>query len=145
MAKTFNIVGVSRVRANAPLKLRVANGKNTDSRTKVLVRNGHADVMLVALETAVDKIGARAFLATNHPELFAQLKVVKVKGEKAAVVETAEAPAETAAVVETAAEAPAETAAEVVLTPEAKLALKRAKDAERKRAKRAAEKAAQAA
>jgi len=122
MTKLFNVVGVSRVRAGAALKLRVANGK-PERRARILDRNGHADVMLVAVPNGVSKADAFAFLQTNYPALAAQIKVKAPKATE--TVATATAPA--------------------VQTPEEKLAAKRAKDAARKREKRAAEKAAKLA
>lgn len=124
MTKLFNVVGVSRVRAGAALKLRVANGK-PERRARILERNGHADVMLVAVEAGVTKGDALAYLQANYPALAGQIKVKAQKVAATETVATATAPA--------------------VLTPEEKLAAKRAKDAARKREKRAAAKLANAA
>jgi len=131
MSKLFNVVGVSAVRAGAPLKFRVANGKPA-RRARILERNGHADIFLVSLEVALGKDAAIAAFKAMHTE-YADIDAAKRKAPARAekVAPVVEAP-----VVET------ET---VELSAAAKLALKRAKDAARKREKRAAEKAAKLA
>ena len=126
MSKLFNVVGVSAVRAGAPLKFRVANGKPA-RRARILERNGHADIYLVSLDVALDKDAAIAAFKTMHTE-YADIDAAKRKAPAK--------PEKAAPVVET------ET---VELSAAAKLALKRAKDAARKREKRAAEKAAKLA
>lgn len=131
MSKLFNVVGVSAVRANAPLKFRVANGKPA-RRARTLERAGCVDIFLVSLETSMPKDAAIAAFKAMHPE-YADIDAAKRKPK--AKVEAA-APVVEAPVVET------ET---VELSAAAKLALKRAKDAARKREKRAAEKAAKVA
>lgn len=130
MSKLFNVVGVSAVRAGAPLKFRVANGKPA-RRARILERNGHADIFLVSLETTLSKDAAIAAFKALHTE-YADIDAAKRKAPKAEKA----APVVEAPVVET------ET---VELSAAAKLALKRAKDAARKREKRAAEKAAKLA
>ena len=130
MSKLFNVVGVSAVRAGAPLKFRVANGKPA-RRARILERNGHADIFLVSLETALSKDAAIAAFKALHTE-YGDINAAKRKAPKAEKA----APVVEAPVVET------ET---VELSAAAKLALKRAKDAARKREKRAAEKAAKLA
>lgn len=123
MAKLFTVVGVSRLRAQDPFKLRVANG-SAKGRAKRLERCGHVDVSLFATE-AMSKDQALVWLASEHPKLAAQLKAKAVKAPKAAAK----------AVV------PEVKVVDAPLSAAAKLALKRLKDAARKREKRAAEKA----
>lgn len=143
MTKLFNVVGVSRVREGAALKLRVANGK-PERRMRILERNGHADVALFLVEPAVSKDDALVWLQANYAEIAALVTPRKTKVVKNTTETVAETATETVA--ETATEAVVETATEVVeLTADQKLAAKRAKDAQRKREKRAAEKAAKLA
>ena len=123
MVKLFSVVGVSKLRAQDPFKLRVANG-SAKGRAKRLERCGHVDVALFEVEP-MTKEKALAWLQVEHPALAAQLKAKPAKAVKAAKVE----PVKEVAVVD------------VALSPAAKLALKRAKDAARKREKRAAAKA----
>jgi hypothetical protein len=120
MPKLFKIAGVSRLNANAGFKLRVANGK-LSARQKVLERNGHVDIQLVDLPHEMSKPQILAWFSLDKPSLAAKLDGKAPKEE----------PAKEAKVVE--------------LTKDAKLLLKRAKDAARKREKRAAEKAAKLA
>lgn len=128
MSKLFNVVGVSAVRAGAPLKFRVANGKPA-RRARTLERAGCVDIFLVSLETSVSKDAAIAAFKVMHPE-YADIDAAKRKPK--AKVE-AEAPV---------AQVPEKVeVVEVELSAAAKLALKRAKDAARKREKRAAAKA----
>ena len=127
MSKLFDVVGVSAVRAGAPLKFRVANGKPA-RRSRILERNGHADIFLVSLEVALSKDAAIAAFKALHTE-YADIDAAKRKAP--AKVEAVAAP-----VVET---------VSVELSAAAKLALKRTKDAARKREKRAADKAAKLA
>lgn len=131
MTKLFTVVGVSRLRAQDPFKLRVATG-SAKGRAKRLVRCGHADVSLFETEP-MSKMQALVWLNSEHPELVAQIGR-KTKAPK------------TAAVVEAVAEvAPEVTVVDVALSAASKLAIKRAKDAARKREKRAAERAAREA
>ena len=134
MVKLFSVVGVSRLRAQDPFKLRVANG-GADSRAKRLVRCGHVDVSLFDVD-AMSKEAALNWLELNHPQLAAQIgsKQVKSVRGKSEVVKVAAKAVEPEVVV-----------VDVALSPAAKLALKRMKDAARKREKRAAEKAAKLA
>ena len=136
MTKTFNIVGVSRVRADGPLKVRVANGDNTKGRTRVLERAGNVDIQLFAVAPPVTKEGAIAFLAERG-----LINTAETETPVSAETETTETetPATAAETTET------EEETEVEVSPAAKLAIRRAKDAARKRAKRAAEKAARQA
>lgn len=134
MVKLFSVVGVSRLRAQDPFKLRVANG-GADARAKRLVRCGHVDVNLFDT-VSMSKEDALNWLEVNHPKLAAQLankQVKSVRGKSKVVKVVAKA-------VE-----PEVEVKDVPLSPAAKLALKRMKDAARKREKRAAEKAAKLA
>lgn len=161
MTKMFDVVGVSRTRADQPYKLRVANGK-PEARQKVLERGGHVDVMLVQVAPPVTKEQALDWLKANYPDLAAQLKVRAAKSKTdAEAVENDEAGAdvEVEPAVEPAADAVPEVATEAAepevatevevtdaaLSPAAKAALRRVRDAARKREKRAAAKAAAAA
>lgn len=136
MTKLFDIAGVSRVRAGAPLKFRVANGKPA-RRARTLERAGCVDIQLFSIEP-MSKEKALAWFQVEHPKLASQLKAKAAKAVKAVEVEAA--PEVPAAPVE-----PEVSVVDAVLSPAAKLALKRAKDALRKREKRAAEKAAREA
>lgn len=154
MTKLFNVVGTSRVRAGAALKLRVANGK-PERRARILERNGHADVALFSVEPGVSKDAALEWLQANYADLAAQLAPRKPKAAKVAIESTTAAVDATTAAVDATTEAVEATneaveattvATETVaLTAEEKLAAKRAKDAARKREKRAAAKLAAAA
>jgi hypothetical protein len=119
MSKLFEIAGVSRINANAGFKLRVANGK-INSRLRVLERNGHVDIELVKLPHPMSKPDILAWFSLDKPSLSAKLvgKAPKAKVSEPKVEASPE------------------------LSADAKLLLKRAKDAARKREKRAAEKAA---
>lgn len=128
MSKLFNVVGVSAVRAGAPLKFRVANGKPA-RRARTLERAGCVDIFLVSLDTEMSKEAAIAAFKALHPQ-YADIDAAKRKPKSK--VETA-APV---TVIPTKVEVEA-----VELSAAAKLALKRAKDAARKREKRAAAKA----
>lgn len=135
MTKLFDVAGVSRVRAGAPLKFRVANGKPA-RRARTLERAGCVDIQLFSIEP-MSKEKALAWFQVEHPKLASQLKAKAAKAVKAEVEAAPEVPA---APVE-----PEVSVVDAVLSPAAKLALKRAKDALRKREKRAAEKAAREA
>ena len=113
MSKLFKVAGVSRLNANAGFKLRVANGK-LSARQRILERNGHVDVQLFDLPNEMSKAEILAWVSLDKPGIAAKLsnKVPKAKVEAAPE-----------------------------LTQDAKLLLKRARDAARKREKRAAEKA----
>ena len=86
MVKLYDVVGVSAVRAGAPLKFRLANGKPA-RRARILERNGHADIFLVQLERAMGKEEAIAAFKERHAEyadIGAKRKVeVKVTAPKA--------------------------------------------------------------
>ena len=136
MSKLFSVVGVSRLRAQDPFKLRVANG-SASGRAKRLVRCGHVDVSLFEV-AAMSKDEALNWLEVNHPQLAVQIgakqvKTVRGKSEVVKVAAKAVEPEVEVVVVD------------VAISPAAKLALKRLKDAARKREKRAAEKAAKLA
>ena len=136
MSKLFDVVGVSAVRKGSPLKFRVANGKPA-RRARILERNGHADIFLVSLDTAMTKDAAIAAFKELHTE-YADIDSAKPKATVKVAVKAKAKPAvevqpENVEVVEAA------------LSPAAKLAVKRARDAARKREKRAAEKAAKLA
>lgn len=65
MDKTFTMVGVS---TQAKItKFRVANG-DMAQRVKVLERNGHTEISMIELPTAMNKTDAIAFYKTQHPE-----------------------------------------------------------------------------
>lgn len=152
MLKMFDVVGVSRARADLPLKLRVANG-NPDVRRKNLERAGDVDITLFQVAAPLTKEQALDWLKENYPELVAQMKEPKGKGKATgsikedqpeAIVESEtsselEAPSEPETI-----NAEAEVEVEVTdaaLSPAAKAALRRVRDAARKREKRAAAKA----
>jgi hypothetical protein len=141
MSKLFSVVGVSRLRAQDPFKLRVANG-GADGRAKRLMRGGHVDVNLFDTEP-MTKEQALDWLELTYPNYAAQIagKQVKAMRAKSAKVKpvkgkVAKSKVKVQPVVEVKDEA---------LSPAAKLALKRVRDAARKREKRAAEKAAKLA
>lgn len=144
MSKLFSVVGVSRIRSQDPMKLRVANG-GADARAKRLTRGGHVEVALFDTEP-MSKQAALDWLELNHPQLAAQIGSKQVKSVRAKVAKPVKAKAAKKVAKPKVAEPVA--SVEVVdtqLSPAAKLALKRAKDAARKREKRAAEKAAKLA
>lgn len=118
MSKLFKIAGVSRLNANAGFKLRVANGK-LSARQRILERNGHVDVQLFDLPHEMSKPEILAWFELDKPSIAAKLgsKAPKAKVEEPKVEAAPE------------------------LSQDAKLLLKRARDAARKREKRAAEKA----
>jgi hypothetical protein len=117
MSKLFKIAGVSRLNKDAGFKLRVANGKLI-ARQRVLERNGHVDIQLFDLPHEMSKPKILAWFALDKPSIAAKLDG---KAPKAAEVTESKV---------------------VELTKEAKLLIKRAKDAARKREKRAAAKLA---
>jgi hypothetical protein len=86
MVKLYDVVGVSAVRAGAPLKFRLANGKPA-RRARILERNGHADIFLMQLDRAMGKEEAIAAFKERHAEyadIGAKRKVeVKVSAPKA--------------------------------------------------------------
>jgi hypothetical protein len=134
MSKLFSVVGVSRIRERDAMKLRVANGK-AEARAKRLTRCGHVEVVLFDTKP-MSKQAALNWIELNHPQLAAQIGNKQVKSVKVK------------AKVEEKVEVQPEVKVEVIdapLSPAAKLALKRLKDAARKREKRAAEKAAKLA
>jgi hypothetical protein len=135
MSKLFSVVGVSRIRDRDAMKLRVANGK-AEARGKRLTRCGHVEVVLFDTKP-MSKQDALNWLELTHPQLAAQIgnkqvKTVKAKQTKSEVVKAAAEEVKVEVI-----DAP--------LSSAAKLALKRLKDAARKREKRAAEKAAKLA
>lgn len=137
--KMFTLAGVARVRENAPLKFKVANGRLA-GRMKVLARAQMADVELFELPEAMSKEQALVWLRAEKPELASKLAVKEAKAPKAVKAPKSKAVKEAAKEV-----APEVEVVDVALSAAAKLALKRVKDAARKREKRAAEKAAKAA
>jgi hypothetical protein len=146
MSKLFTVVGVSRIREQDAMKLRVANGKAV-ARAMRLTRGGHVEVVLFDTEP-MNKVQALNWLEVNHPNLAAQIGNKQVQAVRAKAAKTA--PVKKDKTVKAKVEKPAEVApsvevVDVALSPAAKLALKRAKDAARKREKRAAEKAAKLA
>jgi hypothetical protein len=62
MAKEFTVAGVSTL--NGKVKLRFAN--DIALRVKVLARNGHDNIRLVELATAMDKADAAKALAADE-------------------------------------------------------------------------------
>ena len=76
MSKTYTIAGVSTL--SGVTKQRFANG-SLANRTKVLERNGHVDIKLVELPSAMDKDAARAYIEAQFG------KVVPAKSAKVAV------------------------------------------------------------
>jgi hypothetical protein len=147
-SKLFTVVGVSRIRSQDPMKLRVANG-GADGRAKRLTRGGHVEVNLFDTEP-MTKQAALDWLELNHPQLAAQIGSKQVKAVRAKVAKVVAAkPKAVKKVAKPKVEAPVvEAKVEVTegpLSPAAKLALKRIKDAARKREKRAAERAAKEA
>lgn len=145
MSKLFTVVGASRIREKDAMKLRVANG-GADARAKRLTRGGHVEVYL--FDTApMTKDQALDWLEANHPQLAAQLgqKQVKAVRAKVAKVVAAKPKAAKPKVAKPAAKEAEVAVVDEPLSPAAKLALKRVKDAARKREKRAAERAAKEA
>ena len=61
MSKTFTYAGVSRL--DGVLTARFAND---DKRFMVLVKNGHTDVQIVKLPSAMDKIDATSYLLNSN-------------------------------------------------------------------------------
>jgi hypothetical protein len=76
--KTFTIAGVSTL--GRITKQRFANGSVAD-RTKVLARNGHTDIKLFELPTAMSKDEAKAFIEAK----FAGATAPAAKDDKVAV------------------------------------------------------------
>lgn len=147
-SKLFTVVGVSRIRAQDAMKLRVANG-GADGRAKRLTRGGHFEVHLFDTE-AMTKQAALDWLELNHPQLAAQIgskqvKAVRAKVEKTVAKAAKPKVAKKVKAAQPVVEEPKVEVTDSVLSPAAKLAVKRAKDAARKREKRAAEKAAKLA
>ena len=85
MDKTFTCAGVSNL--NGVVAYRFANDL---SRAKVLAKNGHTDIKLVALERAMTK--EEAIVALNAQMIFAEGLKVAVRASKPSKVK-AEAPA----------------------------------------------------
>ena len=83
MSKTFTIAGTSSL--NGKVKFRFANG-TVKHREQVLGRNGHTDIKLIELPSAMDKDAARSFVESQN----IMAPTVKVTVAKAA---TAKAPA----------------------------------------------------
>ena len=67
MVKLYDVVGVSAVRAGAPLKFRLANSKPA-RRARILERNGHDDIFLVQLDRAMGKEEAIAAFKELYEE-----------------------------------------------------------------------------
>ena len=67
MTKLYDVVGVSAVRAGAPFKFRLANGKPA-RRARILERNGHYGVFLVSLDKAMPKEEAIAAFKEQYAE-----------------------------------------------------------------------------
>ena len=134
MTKLYDVVGVSRAREGFPLKFRVANGKPA-RRARTLVRAGCVDIQLFQVEE-MTKEAAWAWLKAEKPELAAEVKGKFAKAEKPAKAPKSKAVKAAAKAVE-----PEVAVVDVALSPAAKLALKRAKDAARKREARAKAKA----
>jgi len=63
MSKTFTIVGTSNL--NGKVKNRFANG-TIKHRTLVLTRNGHTEINLIELPTAMSKVEAVAFFEAQE-------------------------------------------------------------------------------
>lgn len=63
MSKTFTIAGTSSL--NGKVKFRFANG-TVKHREQVLGRNGHTDIRLIELPTAMDKDAARSFVESQN-------------------------------------------------------------------------------
>lgn len=86
MSKTFTIAGTSSL--NGKVKFRFANG-TVKHREQVLGRNGHTEIRLIELPSAMDKDAARAFVESQN----IMAPTVKVTVAKAA---PAKAPAKAA-------------------------------------------------
>lgn len=63
MSKTFTIAGTSSL--NGKVKFRFANG-TVKHREQVLGRNGHTDIKLIELPSAMDKDAARSFVESQN-------------------------------------------------------------------------------
>ncbi len=62
MSKTFTIAGTSSL--NGKVKFRFANG-TIKHREQVLTRNGHTEIKLYELPSAMDKDAARSFVESQ--------------------------------------------------------------------------------
>ncbi len=87
MSKTFTIAGTSSL--NGKIKFRFANG-TVKHREQVLARNGHTEIRLIELPSAMDKDAARSFVESQN----IMAPTVAVTAVKAPA---AKAPAKTAA------------------------------------------------
>jgi len=67
MSKLYDVVGVSAVRVGAPPKLRFANGKPA-RRARILERNGHDNIILIALDKPMTKDDAVRVFMGQYPE-----------------------------------------------------------------------------
>jgi hypothetical protein len=145
MSKLFTVVGVSRIREQDSMKLRVANGK-AEGRAKRLTRGGHVEVVLFDTKP-MNKQQALNWLELTHPQLAAQIGSKQVNAVRAKAAKAVVKAATKTKVVKAVAKevAPEVEVIDVALSPATKLALKRARDAARKREKRAAEKLAKQA
>lgn len=166
MSKTFTVVGVSRAKAKDPFKFRVANGSAED-RTKRLIRSGFMDVQMFDIEPT-SKLEALDWFEKNHPDLLSQVGNKQIQAMRGKLGKAAEAEANAEAEGETtkakrgrkpkvveAKEAkpkrgrkPKETPEaedEGQLSPAAKQALKRLREAMMKHEKSAMQKAAKEA
>ena len=92
-SKTYTVAGVST--SNGKTKVRFAN--DYVSRFKILTKNGHTDVNLLELETAMSKADVCKFLSTHDKfqdeasqSAIAEFVVRNVKVSKPAKVETPE-------------------------------------------------------
>lgn len=63
MSKTFTIAGTSSL--NGKIKFRFANG-TVKHREQVLARNGHTEIRLIELPSAMDKDAARSFVESQN-------------------------------------------------------------------------------
>lgn len=141
----FTVAGISTL--NGQIKMRFAN--DLVARVKNLQRNDHTDIRLIELPQAMEKTSAAAYLSTlsEFADVDAQTTISEYlnKDAKGTVSKKLEAKADEHDVEterELAAAEQGEQAAPAELTAEDKLAAKRARDAERKREKRAQIKAA---
>lgn len=90
MEKLFTVAGVSTL--NGAVKFRFAN--DLDKRVAVLTRNGHTDIQLVTLPSAMNKADAIAYLETV--DITAPAPVAAAT-EEAAAADAAEAVADAVA------------------------------------------------
>ena len=79
MTKLYDVVGVSAVRKGSPLKFRLANGKPA-RRARILERNGHDGIFLIALDAPMTKEDAIRAFKEQHVQ-FGTVEAVQPKAQ----------------------------------------------------------------